>query len=126
MARLRATPTPGEDRLNLDRSARAILLVEDNDADVLLTLRAFKRSGISNDIVVVRDGQEALDYLFGQGPYADQATFALPAIILLDLNLPRVSGLEVLRRIRADARMKAQPVVILTSSNEERDLRRGI
>jgi two-component system response regulator len=111
--------------MNQARPTRTILLVEDNEADVLLTLRAFRKSGIANDIVVVRDGQQALDYLFGHGAYADRASFSPPAIVLLDLNLPRVPGLEVLRQIRADADLKAQPAIILTSSNEEQDLVAG-
>jgi two-component system response regulator len=108
-----------------DKNARVILLVEDNQADVLLTLRAFKKSGMSNEIVVMRDGQEALDYLFGTGPFADRENFVLPAVVLLDLQLPRVSGLDVLRRIRSDPRTYHQPVVILTSSNEDRDVVAG-
>jgi two-component system response regulator len=105
--------------------APVILLVEDNQADVLLTLRAFKKGGMSNEIVVARDGQEALDYLFGTGPFADRENFVLPAVVLLDLRLPRVSGLDVLRRIRTDPRTHHQPVVILTSSNEDRDVVAG-
>ncbi len=108
-----------------DKSTRVILLVEDNQADVLLTRRAFKKSGIANEVVVVRDGQEALDYLFGEGPYAGRPEAVLPTVILLDLQLPRVSGLDVLRRVRADPRTRRQPVVILTSSNEDRDLLEG-
>src|SRR6266849_4551325 len=107
------THTPRGD-VEQESLAPVILLVEDNQADVLLTLRAFKKSGISNEIVVVRDGQEALDYLFGTGPYAGRENFVLPAIVLLDLQLPRVSGLDVLRRIRTDPRTHHQPVVILT------------
>ena len=108
-----------------NKTARVILLVEDNQADVLLTLRAFKKSGIANEVVVVRDGQEALDYLFGEGPYAGHPDVVAPAVILLDLQLPRVSGLDVLRRVRAEPRTHRQPVVILTSSNEDRDLLDG-
>ncbi len=99
-----------------------ILLVEDNPDDVELTLRAFKKSNIINETTVVNDGQEALDYLFATGAHAGRDPQAMPQMILLDLNLPRTSGLEVLRRLRADARTKLLPVVILTTSNEDKDL----
>jgi CheY-like chemotaxis protein len=99
-----------------------ILLVEDNDDDVELTRRAFARGNIANELVVVRDGQEALDYLMAAGPYADRAPSALPRVILLDLNLPKINGLEVLRRIRSTEATKHLPVVILTTSREERDI----
>jgi len=102
-----------------------ILLVEDNPDDVELTLRAFKNSNIRNEIVVARDGAEALDYLFVTGAYAGRDADIMPAVILLDLKLPKIDGLEVLRRLRADARTKLLPVVILTSSKEERDLING-
>jgi two-component system response regulator len=104
---------------------RVILLVEDNPDDVALTLRAFKKSNILNPVVVVHDGKEALDYLFGAGPYADRDVNIMPAVILLDLKLPKVNGLEVLKRIRADERTRFLPVVILTSSKEEQDLING-
>ncbi len=99
---------------------KLVLLVEDNPDDVELTLRAFKKNNISNRIVVVQDGVEALEYLFGVGP--DGAPRPLPELILLDLKLPKVDGLEVLRRIRENPRTALLPVVILTSSNEERDM----
>ena len=99
-----------------------ILQVEDNPDDVELTLRAFKNNHIQNEVVVVRDGAEALDYLFGTGAYASRAIDIAPAVILLDLKLPKIDGLEVLRRIRADERTKLFPVIILTSSKEEQDL----
>jgi CheY-like chemotaxis protein len=99
-----------------------ILLVEDNPDDVELTLRAFKNSNIRNEIVVARDGAEALDYLFVTGAYAGRDADIMPAVILLDLRLPKIEGPEVLRRIRADEQTKLLPVVILTSSNEEQDL----
>jgi two-component system response regulator len=100
---------------------KSILLVEDNPDDEALTLRALKKNNIKNDVVVAHDGAEALDYLFGTGKYAGRNTDALPQVVLLDLKLPKVEGLEVLRRVRADKRTKLLPVVILTSSNEEQD-----
>ncbi len=102
-----------------------ILLVEDNPDDEALTLRALKKNNISNRVVVVRDGAEALDYLFGAGKYADRDTHVMPQVTLLDLKLPKVDGLEVLRRLRADERTKLIPIVILTSSNEEQDRLKG-
>lgn len=101
---------------------KVILLVEDNPDHELLTLRALKKNNIKSEVVVARDGLEALDYLFGEGFYSGRDPKATPALILLDLKLPKVDGLEVLRRLRADARTKLIPVVILTSSDEERDL----
>lgn len=100
----------------------SILLVEDNPDDEALTLRAFKKNGILNDVSVVRDGAEALDYLFCSGAYAKRDSALQPELILLDLKLPKIDGLEVLRRIRGDERTKLQPVVILTTSSEERDI----
>ena len=102
-----------------------ILLVEDNQDDVDLTLRAFRKSNIANDVVVVRDGVEALEYLFTTGRYASRDPNALPQVVLLDLNLPRVGGLEVLEQVRAHPKTTLLPVVILTSSIEERDLVNG-
>jgi two-component system, response regulator len=99
-----------------------ILLVEDNPDDVELTLRAFRKSKILNEIVVVTDGVEALDYVFATGAHAGRDTKATPEVILLDLKLPKMGGLEVLRRLRADERTRRIPVVVLTSSNEERDI----
>ncbi len=101
---------------------KKILLVEDNPDDVELTLRAFKGKNIANEVVVARDGAEALDYLFGTGVYEDRDITKKPTIVLLDLKMPKVDGLEVLRRIRADERTKLIPVIILTSSKEEQDL----
>ena len=98
-----------------------ILLVEDNQDDVDLTLLAFEKSNMLNRIVVVRDGEEALDYLFATGPHARRDASVVPEVILLDLKLPKLDGLEVLHRLRADARTRRLPVVILTSSGEERD-----
>ncbi|MDI6696918.1 MAG: response regulator [Anaerolineales bacterium] len=106
----------------LVKRPRAILLVEDNPDDEELTLMALKDSRLLNPIVVAHDGVEALDYLFGQGVYAMQGAAPLPAVILLDLKLPRLSGLEVLERLRADPRTALIPVVVLTSSSEEEDI----
>lgn len=104
---------------------KIILLVEDNPDDVTLTLRAFKKSNILNEVVVAQDGVEALDYLFRRGSHAAGDKSAAPSIILLDLKLPRMDGIEVLRHIRADEKTKFLPVVILTSSKEEQDLLNG-
>jgi two-component system response regulator len=98
-----------------------ILVVEDNDDDAELTAMAFRDANISNPVVRVEDGVEALDYLFCRGPHAARDTADLPCVVLLDLKLPRLSGLEVLAALRADERTKRLPVVVLTSSNEERD-----
>lgn len=103
-------------------SDKIILLVEDNPSDIDLTRRAIAKAGIFNDLVVAEDGEAAIDYLFGA---AAQSGGALPAVTLLDLKLPKISGLEVLRRIRADPRSRRLPVVILTSSKEEQDLAAG-
>jgi two-component system response regulator len=99
-----------------------ILLVEDNPNDAELTQRALKKARVANDVHVVRDGAEALEFLFGEGAYAGRAGSALPRVVLLDLKLPKVDGLEVLRRVKADERTKLIPVVVLTSSREESDL----
>jgi len=102
-----------------------ILLVEDNADDELLTLRALKKNRILNEVVVARDGVEALEYLFATGPHAGRDLAVQPQVVLLDLNLPRVGGLEVLRRIRDDERTKLLAVVVLTSSKEEEDVLRS-
>lgn len=100
---------------------RKILLVEDNSDDELLALRALKKNNIANEVIVARDGQEALDYLFGEGSHAGQEV-PLPEVILLDLKLPKIDGLEVLRRIRANEHTRHVPIVILTTSNEDIDI----
>ncbi len=104
---------------------KVILLVEDNPDDEVLTLRAFKKNNIKNEVVVAHDGEEALDFLFGRGAYAERNPQDIPEVVLLDLKLPKVDGLEVLRQVRADPRTRLLPVVILTSSKEEQDLIEG-
>jgi len=104
---------------------KTILLVEDNAKDEALTLRALKRAGITNEVTVARDGAEALDILFCTGAYTDRIAEPLPTVTLVDLNLPKISGHEVVRRIRADARTRLLPIVILTSSNEDEDRTKG-
>ena len=106
----------------MDLENKMILLVEDNADDEELTLRALKKNHIGNKVFIVRDGAEALDFLFCTGIYADRDPHEMPQVTLLDLKLPKVDGLEVLRRIRADPRTHTLPVVILTSSNEEKDV----
>lgn len=101
---------------------KVILLVEDNTSDVDLTRRALEKRRIGNDLVVVGDGQEALDYLFAEGAYAHRDPAALPAVVLLDINLPKVDGLSVLRRIREHTLTALLPVIMLTTSQEEQDL----
>lgn len=98
-----------------------MLLVEDNDDDVELTLRALKKNNLENELVIVRDGVEALEFLFRTGKYADRPE-GLPEVVLLDLKLPRMNGLEVLEKLRADPRTKTLPIVVLTSSAEDRDM----
>jgi CheY-like chemotaxis protein len=105
--------------------SKTILLVEDNADDEALTFRALMKNNIGNQLVVVRDGADALDYLFGNGQYSGRDLSLGPQVVLLDLNLPKISGLEVLRQLRADERTKYLPVVILTSSNEEQDRLHG-
>lgn len=102
---------------------RPILLIEDNRDDEALTLRAFSKNQVSNPVVIARDGVEAVDYLFGTGQHAGRDLSVQPAVIFLDLKLPRIDGLEVLRRIRTDARTALLPVVILTTSREFQDIR---
>lgn len=101
---------------------KIVMLIEDNKDDELLTIRALQKNNIKNEVVVARDGQEALDYLFGTGRYKDRDVSVMPVVILLDLKLPKIDGLEVLRRLRADPRTKYLPVVVLTTSNEEKDI----
>jgi CheY-like chemotaxis protein len=99
-----------------------ILLVEDNPNDVELTLRAFEKTNLGNEIVVARDGEQAIHYLFATGPHADRKPKDMPDIVLLDMKLPKLDGLGVLRRLRADKRTRRLPVVMLTSSREENDV----
>jgi hypothetical protein len=106
---------------NLNPQKRAILLVEDKRQDELLILRSLKKINLANQVEVVRDGQQAVDFLFGEGEFAGRNSGELPMVVLLDLNLPRLSGLEVLLRLRANPRTRLLPVVILTSSDEEQD-----
>jgi two-component system response regulator len=104
---------------------KVILLVEDNASDEKLTLLAFKDCGVANEVVVMRDGAAALDYLFATGEHGARAPRIMPTVVLLDLKLPKIDGLEVLRRIRADERTKLLPVVILTASREDEDVLQG-
>lgn len=106
-------------------SGKLILLVEDNADDEELTLRALRQVKIANDIVIVRDGKQALDYLFAEGGEAGRGVSRMPAVVLLDLKLPKIGGLEVLERMRADERTKLVPVVVLTSSSEDEDMVRS-
>ena len=106
----------------MNTNDKVILLVEDNPDDEALTIRALQKNNILNPVVVARDGVEALDYLFGTGAYAGREVENQPQVVLLDLKLPKLDGLEVLKRIRADSRTRLQPVVILTTSNEDRDI----
>jgi len=106
-------------------SEKVILLVEDNPDDEELTIRALKKNNIQNEVIVARDGVEALDYLFGTGKFAGRDIAKMPSVTLLDLKLPKLDGLEVLKRIRSDERTRFLPVVILTSSKEEQDLVNG-
>jgi two-component system, response regulator len=103
-------------------SEKTILLVEDNPDDEEFTLRSLHRANVSNEIVVARDGSEALDYLFGQGAYAGRDLSVMPAVVLLDLKLPKLGGIDVLRRMRAEPATRLVPVVVLTSSSEEEDM----
>ena len=103
------------------KKSKVILLVEDNPDDILMTQRALRKNNILNEVVVVEDGTEALNYLFGTGKYLDRDTTVQPQVILLDLNLPKMGGLEVLRRLRSDERTNLLPVVVLTTSTEDKD-----
>jgi two-component system response regulator len=109
----------------IEEKDKMILLVEDNPNDEALTLRAFKKHHIKNEVVVVRDGAEALDWLFGRGTHASRDATVLPQVVLLDLKLPKMSGLEVLRAVRGDPRTRRLPIVLLTSSKEEQDVIAG-
>ncbi len=109
----------------MSQTNKTILLVEDNEDDVKLTLRAFKRNNMQNPIAVARDGVEALEFLFAKGAYADRAGKPLPALVILDLKLPRLDGEGVLKAVRADERTRLVPVVVMTSSKEEEDLSRS-
>ena len=109
----------------MSQTNKTILLVEDNEDDVKLTLRAFKRNNMPNPIAVARDGVEALEFLFAKGAYADRVDKPLPALVILDLKLPRLDGQGVLKAVRADERTRLVPVVVMTSSKEEEDLIMG-
>ena len=111
-----------QDKRGKAMKKKIILLVEDNPDDVTLTMRALTKSNVLNEIILARDGVEALDYLFGTGQHAGRDTSVKPQVILLDLKMPRMDGLEFLRRIRADERTRTLPVVILTTSSEDRDM----
>lgn len=115
--------TNGKEMERVD--TRTILLVDDNEHDVFLTRRALKKSDIANPVVVANDGEEALNFLFGKGRFSSRDSKDLPVVTLLDLKMPRVDGLEVLRQVRADPRTKLLPVVILTASKEDEDKLRG-
>ncbi|MCK4764989.1 MAG: response regulator [Candidatus Aminicenantes bacterium] len=101
---------------------KIIVLIEDNEDDEKLTLRAMKKNNILNEVVVLRDGEEAINYIFGKGRYVGKDTMEAPQVILLDLNLPKINGLEILKRIRENEKTRLYPVVILTSSNSEKDM----
>ena len=109
----------------MESDKKIILLVEDNADDELLTLRALRKNNILNEVIVVRDGEEALDFLFGTGAHAGRDINVLPQVVLLDLKLPKIDGLEVLQRIRREPHTHLLPVVILTTSNEEKDILNG-
>jgi two-component system, response regulator len=113
---------PLTNRSRIDDTPRVILLVEDNPDDELLALRAFRKQNVPSTVVVVHDGQEAVDYLFARGAYAGRNIREAPALILLDLKLPKIDGLEVLRRLRSNAATRLLPVVVLTSSDETSDI----
>jgi two-component system response regulator len=117
------TLSPTRDRGGMSNGV--ILLVEDNPDDELLALRALRKNNVMNEVVVARDGVEALDYLFATGPHVGRDTSTMPRLILLDLKLPKVNGLEVLKRLRSDERTRLLPVVILTSSKERKDMLDG-
>jgi len=108
-----------------ETKGKIILLVEDNPDDVQLTLRSLRKNNIQNEVIVAKDGVEAIDYLLGRGAYANRGLSVLPVLVLLDIKLPRMDGIEVLRVLRQDQRTKLLPVVILTSSKEEKDLLNG-
>src|SRR5438093_6902668 len=112
-------------RREMGMATKVILLVEDNPDDEALTLRALRKHNVTNQVIVTRDGAEAIDWLFATGSHASRPADVIPQVILLDLKLPKVDGLEVLRRIRADQRTQLLPVVILTSSKEEEDILNG-
>jgi two-component system response regulator len=115
----------GQDRQDYTSPVKIILLVEDNEHDEELVLRALRKNNIRNETVVTRDGAEALDYLFATGKYADRDPAQLPTVVFLDIKLPKIDGLEVLRRLRADERTKLLPVVVLTSSKQDKDRLQG-
>ncbi|MBM3146910.1 MAG: response regulator [Actinobacteria bacterium] len=123
---MKTSPAPTARRApvsDVERRSETILLVEDNPDDVELTLRALRKEGLPAEVVVARDGVEALDYVFARGEHAARDPRRRPAVVLLDLKMPRMDGLEVLRRLRSDDRTRLLPVVVLTSSREECDVK---
>lgn len=106
----------------MSEEALEILLVEDNEDDIELTLVALRKNNLANNVIVLRDGQEAIDFVFAQGAYSQRKNSSMPSLILLDLNLPKIGGLDVLKKLKSDDKTKMIPVVVMTSSQQERDI----